>query len=424
VNGAPTVHRGDLGDASERLRRLQRLTAAASRAVTAEDVARDVVEAAMTEVGADAGSLYVLDGDRMRHAYSRGLLAENVQRWQSFDVDADTPAGEAARGRRTVTWSTRAERDERWSGLRGTPSAHDAWVVAPPVLERGAAGFLVLGFRDSRTFSDDELAFVEAAADVSAQALERARLYDAQREAYARQQFLADAGPVLASSLDLRETIIRVARLAVPRIADGCAVALFDGDDLVPVVAAHHDEERQEVFDRLTARQQPVRNERVLAVAHGGEPLVALGVTADERAASAEDPEHLALIQAFGATAAIMVALPGRAANLGVLMLLSTDEDRQISAGDLPFIEDLAARAALAIENARAHEDRARLAEQLQGALDSRVVIEQAKGILAERHEVDVETAFRLLRDQARRTNRKLHDVAAAVIDGSERIER
>jgi AmiR/NasT family two-component response regulator len=59
------------------------------------------------------------------------------------------------------------------------------------------------------------------------------------------------------------------------------------------------------------------------------------------------------------------------------------------------------------------------LAEQLQGALNSRILLEQAKGILAERTGVDVDSAFSLMRAHARRTNQQLSVVAAAVIDGS-----
>jgi AmiR/NasT family two-component response regulator len=60
------------------------------------------------------------------------------------------------------------------------------------------------------------------------------------------------------------------------------------------------------------------------------------------------------------------------------------------------------------------------VAEQLQAALNSRVMIEQAKGKLAERLGIDMDQAFALLRDRARTTNCRLSDLARAFIDGTE----
>ena len=62
------------------------------------------------------------------------------------------------------------------------------------------------------------------------------------------------------------------------------------------------------------------------------------------------------------------------------------------------------------------------LAEQLQGALNSRVAIEQAKGVLAERLGLDMGQAFELLRGQARAQNRRLAELAGAVAGGSEDV--
>ncbi|MEU8372191.1 ANTAR domain-containing protein [Micromonospora sp. NPDC048894] len=62
------------------------------------------------------------------------------------------------------------------------------------------------------------------------------------------------------------------------------------------------------------------------------------------------------------------------------------------------------------------------LTEQLQTALNSRVLIEQAKGVLAERLQVDVGQAFAILRDGARSRNRRLSELSQAIVDGSEQL--
>lgn len=59
------------------------------------------------------------------------------------------------------------------------------------------------------------------------------------------------------------------------------------------------------------------------------------------------------------------------------------------------------------------------LAKQLQHALDSRIVVEQAKGVLCERHDIPVHEAFERLRSQARRTGSRIHTVCAQVVDGT-----
>jgi transcriptional regulator with GAF, ATPase, and Fis domain len=82
----------------------------------------------------------------------------------------------------------------------------------------------------------------------------------------------------------------------------------------------------------------------------------------------------------------------------------------------------LADVATIGLLQQRAIQRRDLLTEQLQAALNSRVLIEQAKGVLAERHQVDVAQAFALLRNSARSHNRRLSDLSQAIVDGSEQL--
>jgi len=78
--------------------------------------------------------------------------------------------------------------------------------------------------------------------------------------------------------------------------------------------------------------------------------------------------------------------------------------------------------ATVGLLQARAIRHRDSLAEQLQTALNSRIVIEQAKGVIAERRHLDMDQSFTLLRGTARTHNRRLSDLARAVVDGSETL--
>lgn len=83
---------------------------------------------------------------------------------------------------------------------------------------------------------------------------------------------------------------------------------------------------------------------------------------------------------------------------------------------DVKVVQALADVAAISLLQERAIRHGEVLTEQLQGALNSRIVIEQAKGAIARTHDVDVDAAFRLIRDYARRNNRRLSDVAYTVV--------
>jgi GAF domain-containing protein len=114
-----------------------------------------------------------------------------------------------------------------------------------------------------------------------------------------------------------------------------------------------------------------------------------------------------------------VVAVPLRIAGpaVGALELLRRDPDPPTEP-DLIWARALAGVTAAAVAHERALRQERLLAEQLQAALDSRVLIEQAKGILGERGRIEVGEAFDRLRRYARAHRKRLADVARDVVDG------
>ncbi|RSN54624.1 transcription antitermination regulator [Amycolatopsis sp. WAC 04182] len=117
---------------------------------------------------------------------------------------------------------------------------------------------------------------------------------------------------------------------------------------------------------------------------------------------------------------AAVSALPLRAMDetVGAIAFLSA-ETVVLSVEDRRLGRALADVATLCLLQQRELRHYRTLSEQLQKALDSRIIIEQAKGMLAERVGVDVGTAFRRLRSFARNSNRKLSEVARGVVEGT-----
>ena len=120
----------------------------------------------------------------------------------------------------------------------------------------------------------------------------------------------------------------------------------------------------------------------------------------------------------FGFRSALALPMRWRDQVIGALNLFlahpgALDPDRLLTGQAMADIATIGILQERAVREARV------LAEQLQSALTSRVVIEQAKGVLAEKASVNVDEAFQMLRRYARQNNRRLHDVAQALIAGS-----
>ena len=116
-------------------------------------------------------------------------------------------------------------------------------------------------------------------------------------------------------------------------------------------------------------------------------------------------------------------ALPMRLRDevIGALNLFDT-EPVELNSGTLRIGQALADVATIGLLQQRAIRRRDDLTEQLQTALNSRILIEQAKGVLAERHHLDLDTAFTLLRSGARSRSRRLSDLAQAIVDGTAQL--
>jgi GAF domain-containing protein len=128
-------------------------------------------------------------------------------------------------------------------------------------------------------------------------------------------------------------------------------------------------------------------------------------------------PSFTAAALEAGFRSAFAIPLRWRDVTLGALNLLSQSQERMDDADSI-VARAFADLAALSIVQHRATAEARRLNEQLSAALSSRIVIEQAKGVLAERVGVDLAEAFSRLRGYARNNNLRLTDVAQAAVDG------
>jgi PAS domain S-box-containing protein len=187
-----------------------------------------------------------------------------------------------------------------------------------------------------------------------------------------RTEFLARASQVLASSLDYQVTLRNVAGLAVPQIADWCAVDLFDdAGGREPVAVAHTDPAKVHLAERLREFEpEELDPEQGLGrVRRTGEPLLYAEIPDELLVQAAVDAEQLTLLRAVGMRSALIAPMKGRGRTIGALTLVSAESGRTFNESDVEFAGQIAERAVLAVENARLYTERADVARTLQRSL-------------------------------------------------------
>lgn len=218
---------------------------------------------------------------------------------------------------------------------------------------------------------------------------------------------LVDLADTLVDDYDVIDVLDRLAEYSVRLLpADAAGIVLSDQRGRLQVVVSSTEQVRVTELFQLEAAEGPC-----VDAFHTGEVVIA----ADLREAAERWPRFAERAGHEGFRAVHAVPMRLRGETIGALNLFRAEP------GVLP---PAAVRAARALADMAAigilHEQSVRradlLAEQLQGALNSRVVIEQAKGVLAGRSRLDMAEAFVLLRNHARSTNQLLSALALAVI--------
>jgi PAS domain S-box-containing protein len=179
-----------------------------------------------------------------------------------------------------------------------------------------------------------------------------------EHQALEQTRFLAEVSAVLDASLDLDRTLAALAELCVPVISDWCSLDVPDPQvGMHNVAVAHVEPAKVALAHELRERYPPDPDGPAGApnVLRTGEPELYPEVTEEILRKGAVDEEHLALVRALDMTSALIVPLRACGAVLGALTLVRTGDRPRFSAGDLTFTGEVAARAAVAIDNARVY---------------------------------------------------------------------
>ena len=191
-----------------------------------------------------------------------------------------------------------------------------------------------------------------------------------------RQAFIAEAGWVLGSSLDYEQTLADVARLAVPRVADWCAVDIFVDGRLQRLALEHADPIKLALAREL---EEPMLS-AVAVATRTTEPVLVKEIGERELAAFRFNADQLAIARTLAPRSYVTVPLAARGEVFGSVTLVTAESGRIYGDEDAAVAQELARHAAAAIDNARLYaesERRSRAARALEAVGDGVVLVDR-----------------------------------------------
>ncbi len=258
-----------------------------------------------------------------------------------------------------------AARDHEELELLRAVGMRSAMIV--PLLARGRTlGAITLVAAESgRPFDEDDFELAKQLAGRCAVALDNACLYREARDAESQFALLAEVGALLDSSLDYERTLREVVRVAVPRLADWCALHLLEEGSIKLAAVAHSDPTKEQIAWELE-RGHPLESEVPVGpatVMATGRPELLSEIPASVLEAVAQDADHLRILRALGFRSAMVVPLQTGGRICGTLSFAGAESGRRYDERSLAIAQELARRCTLAIENARLYRE-ARASEE------------------------------------------------------------
>lgn len=347
--------------AVERLRSLQRITAALASARSTDQVCDVILRESVPRSNAkDERGIWMLRGGRLV------LMAggPEARRYPEIPLDSSMPALGNLEDGTPLFVETREQVLARWPALASASTA--AFAGFPLIVEAKTIGVMAIGYGEDHVFDETERAYLTATAEQAALALDRASVREHEESVRSRRDLLAEASIVISepSRLPGRE-LSRLAEFVVPRLADTCVVMLARGRTLEPAAFAPAGAVAGHVT-RLIG-ELPVTVEThgpVASVMRSGLP--ALVEHADRGPLGSA---YGGFTSRLGMTSAMIVPLVVHGRSTGVMLFAARSDRTAFEREDLELAMDIGARAAAAAEDLAARTRERTFTEMLTRAL-------------------------------------------------------
>jgi GAF domain-containing protein len=339
--------------ATARLESLQRITDAALARSGLDDQLSEMLRRILPVFDANSALALVLGQPAGSFAVRAAVGIDQMLRAPVRVRGGDAERAIQSRRPMAILDMSAAELD----ALVGTPV--QASVVAPLHAEGELVGLLYLASDRAHTFTPDELGLLRLIAERVAGTIDRAALLDAERSARAaaeaaegRMRLLLQAGEALGEETAVQRRLEQIVRLAVPKLADFCAIDLLEAEGSlrrVALAALDVDVERANWAVASRYRRDPLGTHPVWEVLRDARPLIWDDVDPDRLQRLARNGDHLRQLLERGICSWMGVPLEVDGKVRGAMSFTNAESQRRFAAEDLATAEELAGRVAAAI---------------------------------------------------------------------------
>jgi PAS domain S-box-containing protein len=377
----------DLGDRCGLALANWRLEEVRRRAARALNAVQSITDATVDELGVDSllDELLVRLREELGVDTVRILLTDDGQTlhggaalgFSASDDDVPIPVGKGVAGRiaagrgpmvfddlSTVEIISPILRERNLTSLAGVPLRVGDTLV----------GVMHVGCEKRHVFDEWDLELLVRAGERIAAAIERKRLYERELVARERLEFVAAINEALVASLDRREIMRNVVRVAVPRLGDWCSISVLSDDassSAPDIEVAHVDPAKVELAAELRDRY-PIPESSPIgmpAVLRTGVPQLFSEFPYDDLERRLPGDERLDVLRELQVNSVMIVPLVARGRVIGAMQFVHAESGRSYGQDDLALAQSIASRIASALDNVRLYEKQRDIARTLQASL-------------------------------------------------------
>jgi len=382
---------------------LHHISNVVSSGLDLEDILRELIRLAVEVTNCDACLVYLVDQSSNEVVLRASQLPHDREIGNIRLKMGEGITGWVAQHKSVVALSSRAWADNRFKSFGALPEdTFESFLSVPLVSGGDLVGVINIHHKAQHTHAPEEVALISFIGEQMGGLMEKSRLTEQSQGAVRRMETLAALADAISAESYLDRILQAIAEMAAETLdCPVCSIMLVDEDRRELVISAA----RFSSPDSLHKMPLKIEESLIGRVVREGRPVMVPNVLADRQYRYPE------LARNSGLASLLSMPLMARDKVIGTINVY-TREVRAFSEEEIGFVKVVAGQAAIAIQNARLMTETL----EIKRALETRKLVERAKGILQQKHALTEEEAYIRLRNESRRLRKPMRELAEALI--------